>query len=219
MTPLINVKDLSRAFSYPGHYQALHGFNAELHAGQLIGLSGPSGAGKSTLLHILGALDTGYEGSAQLNAVELKSISDQSRAELRRSVVSLAFQTPHLFPHLSVHENIELSARIAETPEHEALTSNALIERFELGRLLKSAPATLSGGEKRRVGIVQALSRPARVYLLDEPSVHLDQVIRHELFEVLRQLRSQDKLIIFSSHNQEDLECADLIYRLKVAAS
>lgn len=219
MTPLIKAQSLSRVFSHTGHHQALHGFSAELHTGQLVGLSGSSGTGKSTLLHILGALDIGYEGSAQLNAVELKSMSEQHRAELRRNKVSLAFQTPHLFPHLTVHENIDLSARIAGTHEHQTFNSEVLIERFGLKRLLGSTPAMLSGGEKRRVGIVQALSRPACVYLLDEPSVHLDALIRDELFRVLRELKAHDKLVVFSSHSQEDLACADVVYDLKVAAS
>ena len=124
-------------------------------------------------------------------------MSDQRRSELRRNKVSIAFQTPHLFPHLTVCENINLSARIAGTLEHQTFNSEVLIERFGLTRLLGSTPAMLSGGEKRRVGLVQALSRPACVYLLDEPSAHLDALIRDELFGVLREIKAYDKLVIF----------------------
>ena len=220
MTTLLSCKNLSRVFADGvRQHHALRDFSADFSTGQLVAITGPSGAGKSTLFHILGTLDVGYEGSAQLHGQELKALTDAERAALRRSTVSLAFQAPHLFTHLSVRENLTLSERISGKDTEYDGQAHELIERFQLQGLLDVPPATLSGGEKRRISMIRTLLKPAEVFLLDEPSAHLDEALQKELFLVLKERAAQGSLIIFSSHALQDLRNADQHFALKAEAS
>ena len=220
MNTLIKCSNLSRVFDDGAHeHHALRAFTAEFFAGELVAISGPSGAGKSTLFHILGTLDTGYRGSATLYNKELNTLNDTQRAALRQTSVSLGFQTPHLLAHLSVRQNLTLTQNIVGSESRLSERAVALIERFQLQRLLDAPPATLSGGEKRRISLIRTLLKPADVFLLDEPSAHLDEGLQQELFAVLRERKEQGALIIFSSHASQDLRQADRHCSLEVKPS
>lgn len=220
MNSIISCKNISRSFTDgTGACLGLAPFSAELVSGQLVGITGPSGSGKSTLLQILGTLDTAYEGSACLNGHELRTFNDEARAKLRRSTVSMAFQTPHLFPHLTIKENLEFSQSIACFERAPPRSNEALIERLKLTSLLASRPNALSGGERRRVGLVRSLLTDAAVLLLDEPGVHLDPKLHIELFNILREERDRGRLVIFTSHSELALREADHCYTLGVASS
>jgi putative ABC transport system ATP-binding protein len=114
MTPIIDVKDVTRTFgSGPNATAALRGVTMTVDEGQLIALRGRSGSGKTTLLNIVGGLDAPDSGTVRIDGKDVTSVSDQQRVHLRRETVTYIFQSFSLLPGLSAAENVGVPLRIA----------------------------------------------------------------------------------------------------------
>ena len=215
MTFTLECQDVGRRFS-DGRREidVLRNFSAQWRLGSLVGIGGPSGAGKSTLLGILAGLDSSYTGSVKLNGREFSELSESDRAQLRQRHVAFAFQTPHLFPHLSIRQNLEVAADISNSHEQLENHLREFTERLSLQALLEKPPETLSGGERRRASLLRTVLSPANVLLFDEPGAHLDTALQGEVMSLLQDVASAGKLVLFSSHNLEHLNRADCQFRL-----
>ena len=176
------------SFSY-SETPVLEGLDFELRPGEIVGLVGPNGGGKSTLSKILATLLKGYGGSIQAGGRELSALN----LEQWRGMIAYAPQTPSLF-RATVRENILMGG--GGQPE-----AQKLIDAFALGGLADrevSPDSGLSGGEKQKISIARALSRPAQLVILDEPTNHLDQ----ESVSVLKTLlKTCGKTVLVVSHD------------------
>ena len=175
-----------------GARAVLRGIDAEVQAGETIALVGPSGGGKSTFLRCLNGLDAFEAGSIEIAGLALSPGTRPDAAALLplRARVGMVFQGFHLFPHLSVLENVMLApvqVRREPVPEVRA-RAQALLERVGLGDRGGARPALLSGGQQQRVAIARALAMQPAVLLLDEPTSALDPQMRGEVLTVLRDL-------------------------------
>ena len=141
MTFVLECHDVGRRFA-DGQEQrdVLRNFSAQWSLGSFVGIGGPSGAGKSTLLGILAGLDSSYTGSVKLDGRELCELSDGARAQLRQRHVAFAFQTPHLFPHLSIRQNLEVAADISDSHQRLEEHLREFAERLSLQGLLEKPP-------------------------------------------------------------------------------
>ena len=215
MTFTLECHDVGRRFSDgQREIDVLRNFSAQWSLGSLVGIGGPSGAGKSTLLGILAGLDSSYSGSVKLDGRELSELSESARARLRQRHVAFAFQTPHLFPHLSIRQNLEVAADISNSHEQLENHLREFTERLSLQALLEKPPETLSGGERRRASLLRTLLSPANVLLFDEPGAHLDTALQREVMSLLQDVASAGRLVLFSSHNLEHLNRADCQFQL-----
>jgi molybdopterin-binding protein len=161
---------------------------------------GPSGSGKSLLLQCLLGLVPIHEGLLTLDG------RDITHEPTERRGLGYLPQQPSLFPHLSVRDNLFYSARARRMPlpDVEPLV-NQLIEATGIGNLLHRRPATLSGGEAQRVGLVRALASQPRVVLLDEPFTALNENFRKGLWWVLRDLQRSHRLtLLLVTHDLEE---------------
>jgi molybdate transport system ATP-binding protein len=157
-----------------------------LEVSRTVALVGPSGAGKTSVLRVAAGLVDGgrvaYDGE------------DWTELPPERRRVGFVFQDYALFPHLSVRANVAYAG-----PPDEWL------ERLRIAHLASARPAQLSGGERQRVALARALARQPAVLLLDEPLAALDAhtkaAVRHELSELLRELRLPTLLV---THDYED---------------
>ncbi|MCS7089902.1 MAG: ABC transporter ATP-binding protein [Verrucomicrobiota bacterium] len=152
---------------------------------------GPSGSGKSTLLQaVLGALPL-IHGSIRLDGVDLTQLP------LERRQLGYLPQQLALFPHLSVRENLLYSARARglSAAQYEPLLAR-LISATRIESMLERRPATLSGGEQQRVGLVRALMGRPRLLLLDEPFSALNESLRRELWWLLRAIQKEEQFAI-----------------------
>ena len=173
MTFTLECHDVGRKFSDgQREIDVLRNFSAQWRLGSLVGIGGPSGAGKSTLLGILAGLDSSYTGSVKLNGREFSELSESDRAQLRQRHVAFAFQTPHLFPHLSIRQNLEVAADISNSHQQLENHLGEFTERLSLQALLEKPPETLSGGERRRATFFEQYFHP-QTFLFDEPGAHL----------------------------------------------
>jgi molybdate transport system ATP-binding protein len=168
----------------------LRGFELSLalDVERTVALVGPSGAGKSSVLRVAAGLVRPSRGHVRFDGEDWTPLPPERRS------VGLVFQDYALFPHLDVRRNVAYAGE-----------PDGLLERLRISHLARAKPAELSGGERQRVALARALARRPKVLLLDEPLAALDAhtkaQVRHELAELLRELRLPTLLV---THDYED---------------
>jgi len=185
---MIRIRNLAKSF---GDRAVLAGIDAEARDGAIVAILGASGSGKSTLLRCLAGLEPFDSGNIEIAGHELDARSAR-RGPLSRlsGDVAFVFQEFHLFPHLSVLENLTLAPeRVRKTPRAQAeARARELLALVGLADRASSRPSELSGGQKQRVAILRAAAQGARVLLFDEPTSALDPSLREEVRDVLRRI-------------------------------
>ena len=180
---------------------------------------GPSGCGKSTLLHVLGGLLTPTSGSVRVAGVDLASLADAGRTELRRRHIGFVFQKFNLLPALSVEGNLRLAERISlgyRDPRLGEGRRRELLELLGLSSKLRSRPAELSGGEQQRVAIARAIIHQPDILLADEPTGNLDSESSENVLEMLRRVhRELSQTIVLITHNVEVAESAERVVLMR----
>ncbi len=163
--------------------------------GRLLVLVGPSGAGKTTIIRMLAGLDRPDKGRIQYGGETWLDTEKNLFLAPQKRRVGYVFQEYTLFPHLTVSGNVAFSAEDkAEVP--------SLLKRFNIWHLKDRKPDRISGGERQRCAICQAMARRPRLLLLDEPFSALDAVTRQNLREELQKLKRELSIpIIHVTHD------------------
>ena len=176
---------------------------------------GPSGSGKSTLLSLLAGLDLPTDGEVGFDGENLAELNlDRYRLE----GISMIFQAFHLFPMLTVLENVcfpmelrGVSPKEAK-PRAEELLDGVGISKEQMGRF----PSKLSGGEQQRVAIARSLASSAKIMLADEPTGNLDSANTQNIMEILCSLaHDRGYCVIIVTHDLEVAEMADVQLRMR----
>ena len=181
--------------------------DAVIAPGECLTLMGPSGCGKSTLLNYLaGTLPTVFEagGRVGVGEVNLTPLPPERRG------VGILFQDDLLFPHLSVGGNLAFAmpAAVRGSSERRARIEAALAE-CGLEGMAHRDPATLSGGQRARVGLMRTLLALPRVLLLDEPFNKLDTRLRGEFRDfVFGHARRHGLPTVLVTHDEADAQAA-----------
>jgi molybdate transport system ATP-binding protein len=173
-------------------------------------LIGPSGAGKTTLIRIIAGLEKPDEGVIRFGDEVWTDTSRRICLPPQKRRLGYVFQDYTLFPHLNIQDN----AAFAAGKKKEAVRQ--LLERFGLWQLRDRKPDAVSGGERQRCAICQALAREPRLLLLDEPFSALDVFTRRDLRDELRQMKEELSIpIVYVTHDvNEALYLADDIVPL-----
>jgi putative ABC transport system ATP-binding protein len=173
----------------------------ELSTGEVAAIVGPSGCGKSTLLEALGLiLQPDHLEGFRLQEFDLSvnpRVSTQRRekylARVRQHCLGFVPQTGGLLPFLSVKQNIELSTRMSGTALTPAV-QKTVVERLNIGSLLKRLPRDLSIGERQRVSFARSIAHQPMLLLADEPTAALDPVLAKELFSLIVDISRELKI-------------------------
>jgi putative ABC transport system ATP-binding protein len=218
LNPLIEVQQLSKnVSSHEGVLHILNDINFSISAKETVAILGASGSGKTSLLSIMAGLDPEYSGSAQLFNHELKDLSEDQRATLRKKHVGFVFQSFLLIPELNALENIclplEISGKLSPLLIEKA---KGLLDKIGLSHRANHYPSTLSGGEQQRIALARAFISEPQVLFLDEPTGSLDlgngKMIIELLFELNRDLGTT---IIIVTHDTELSQQCDRVLTLK----
>jgi ABC-type polar amino acid transport system ATPase subunit len=221
---MIRVRGLRKRF---GDRVALDGIDADVRDGECIAVIGSSGCGKSTLLRCLNALEPFDAGTIDVADVRLvpggqRDSGTRVAARALREVVGMVFQELHLFPHLTVLQNVALAPRVVVGRARKDAEGRAreLLARVGLADRAEAYPAELSGGQKQRVAIARALAMPLRALLLDEPTSALDPAMREEVREVVRSLARESALTLVLATHEMRLasELADRVWVMEAGA-
>lgn len=176
-----------------GSTSVLEDLNFTVAPGEKVALIGPSGSGKSTVLRIAMTLEDIQEGSVRVHGVSLwenGKAADRAQARRARAHLGMVFQHFHLFPHLSVLDNLTLAPRLVskKSPADVRDEAMALLRRVGLEDKAHAWPDQLSGGQKQRVAIARALAMQPDIMLFDEVTSALDPEMVGEVLDVLREL-------------------------------
>lgn len=189
-----------------GKQDILRGITLEVSQGEVAVIIGPSGGGKSTFLRCINGLETFDSGSITVGEDQLKpgEIPPHQQATLRRirQNVGMVFQQFHLFPHLSVLQNvIEAPMQVLGLKRDEAVDrAHTLLDRVGMGEFVDRMPSRLSGGQQQRVAIARALAMQPRALLFDEPTSALDPRMTAEVLAVLNDLASSGQTMLVVTH-------------------
>ncbi len=204
--PLYRLAAVSKEFEGPSEtVRVLRSVDLSIEQGESLAILGASGSGKTTLLHILGTLDNSTSGEIFLNGVDLSTLGNKQRAELRNRDMGFVFQFHHLLPEFSTLENVAMPAFIAGKGRSEGLRlAKEALDMVGLAHRQEHKVTTLSGGERQRAAIARAILLRPKVLLADEPTGNLDEENGSRIGELLVSLNIElGMTFIVVTHNPE----------------
>jgi ABC-type polar amino acid transport system ATPase subunit len=198
----VSLCNLTKRF---GDRLVLNGVSLTARAGETVALIGPSGGGKSTLLRCINGLTSFDSGEVRVGPHILQPAQGRrAGAEVQqlRRLFGMVFQDFQLFPHLTALQNVtEAPVRVVKKDRATAVKEGmGLLERVGLADRADAYPQQLSGGQKQRVAIARALAMQPRGLLCDEITSALDPELKHEVLEVLEDLKRDGLTLLVVTH-------------------
>lgn len=194
-----------------GKLTALDGLDLQVHRGELFSLLGVNGAGKTTAIKLLTCLSKPTEGDARVGGHSITKEPDRVKA-----LIGVSPQETAVAPNLTVEENLALICGIhGFSKEKTARRIGELSAQFSLDAVLKRKAGKLSGGWQRRVSIAMALISQPQILFLDEPTLGLDVLARHELWDIIQKLKGHVTIILTTHYMEEAQALSDRIGILK----
>jgi putative ABC transport system ATP-binding protein len=203
--PIIRLRQVIKNYKTPaGDFPALKGINADILAGEFIGVFGKSGAGKTTLVNVISAVDHLTSGEIWVGDTAVHKLSENQASLWRGRNLGVIFQSFQLMPTLSVLNNILLPLDFTGgyRPRRSRQWAMDLLEAVELSEHAGKLPSEVSGGQQQRVAIARALVNDPAIILADEPTGRLDSTTAETIFEIFERLVHQGKTIIMVSHEK-----------------
>ena len=204
------VKEIYDTKRY-GKLTALDALALRVHRGELFSLLGVNGAGKTTAIKLLTCLSKPTEGDARVGGHSITKEPDRVKA-----LIGVSPQETAVAPNLTVEENLALICGIhGFSKEKTARRIGELSAQFSLENVLKRKAGKLSGGWQRRVSIAMALISQPQILFLDEPTLGLDVLARHELWDIIQKLKGHVTIILTTHYMEEAQALSDRIGILK----
>jgi branched-chain amino acid transport system ATP-binding protein len=192
MSPaLLSVRGVT---AYYGHVGALKGVDIEINDGEIVALIGANGAGKSTLMMTVCGNPRARDGQILFSGRDITRMPTHEIARLR---LSHAPEGRRIFPRMTVMENLQMGATVAQPAEFDHDMQRVLALFPRLAQRLHQRGGTLSGGEQQMLAIARALMSRPRLLLLDEPSLGLAPLIVRQIFEAIKALNAEHGLTVF----------------------
>ena len=190
---------------------AVDKLNLEIRQGELFSLLGVNGAGKTTVIKMLSCLTRPNEGDAMVGG---HSITKEP--ERVKRLIGVSPQETAVAPNLSVKENLDMICGIhGFSKEKTKAKIKELSDQFALDTVLSRKAGKLSGGWQRRVSIAMALISEPQILILDEPTLGLDVIARHDLWEMIRSLKGKVTIILTTHYMEEAAALSDRIGIMK----
>jgi putative ABC transport system ATP-binding protein len=195
---------------------ALRGLSLQVRPGEVVAITGPSGCGKSTFLHLAAGLLRAQSGSVRVLGADLATATDEERARLRRTRLSLVLQFGQLVPELTGLDNVALPLLLdGVEPAAARRLAGEWLTRCSAGELAGTVPDEMSGGQAQRVAVARALITSPDLVLADEPTGSLDSIGGRELLDLLLgQVRALGAALIVVTHDNTVAALADREIRL-----
>jgi ABC-2 type transport system ATP-binding protein len=193
-TAIITVTDLKKSY---GDFHAVKGISFEVYEGEIFGLLGPNGAGKTTTLEIIETLRDKSSGE-----VTVAGLNIERDANAIKQMIGVQLQAAGYYPSLTLSELITLFAGLYNMPADPM----EMLKRVGLEDKAKAKFKELSGGQKQRFSITTTLINKPRIVFLDEPTTGLDPQARRNLWDLIRQIRSEGTTVVITTHYMDEAE-------------
>lgn len=190
----------------------LNGIDVNVGRGEMCVLLGPSGSGKSTFLNLLGGLEAADHGSIRVNGTDICQLVGRNLIDYRRRELGFVFQFYNLLPDLTIRENVEVCAHLAQDP----LDVDDLLDRLGILAQAKKFPRQVSGGQQQRCAIARALAKRPGLLLCDEPTGALDYETSLDVLGVLEQVNDEfGCTMVIVTHNDAIAQMSHRVLRLR----
>ena len=185
-----------------GELDVLKGLEISVKRGSLTGLIGPSGSGKTTLMRAI-------IGVQQVSGGTLQVFGKKAGSKELRKQIGYVTQKPSVYPDLTVKQNLRYFAKIVQAHSKDV---DKVIAQVRLEEQCDQLAQSLSGGQLARVSLAAALLGNPDLLVFDEPTVGLDPLLRNELWQLFKEMASNGKTLLISSHVMDEAErCEDVI--------
>ncbi|KYC76289.1 ABC transporter ATP-binding protein [Bacillus licheniformis] len=185
----------------------------EVKAGEFVAVVGPSGSGKSTFLSIAGALLSPTTGRILIDENDISQLTEKKLNRIRLEKIGFVFQSSHLIPYLTVHDQLLLISKLAGNDHKEAKQRAVdLLEKLGLKHRIHRYPQSLSGGERQRVAIARAWMNDPEIILADEPTASLDSERGRQIVKMLAdEVKFREKAAVMVTHDKRMLDLCDRV--------
>jgi ABC-2 type transport system ATP-binding protein len=191
---IISVKNLVKKY---GNFTAVNDISFDVMQGEIFGLLGPNGAGKSTTLEIIETLRSKTSGKIIVDGIDL----DKEPSEIKK-IIGVQLQSSGFYPGLNLIELVNLFAGLY----NQQVNAMELLAKVNLVDKAKSKTKELSGGQKQRFSIATTLINNPKIVFLDEPTTGLDPQARRNLWELIKEIKSNGTTVIITTHYMDEAE-------------
>ena len=209
----IEVKDAKKQYGEgEAAVFALDGVDLSLEKGKICVILGPSGSGKSTLLNMIGGLDSLDSGEIEIDGQNITKLNKKALTSYRKQSVGFIFQFYNLIPDLTVEENVQVVAEIADKP----LDMDEILTALDIEKYRFRFPRELSGGQQQRVAIARAMVKNPKLLLCDELTGALDTKSSRSVLRFIEKInREYGTTTLIITHNEAIAEMSDVVVRIK----
>ena len=196
-------------------FLAVDQVSLQVEKGEFACIAGRSGSGKSTLLDILAGMASPTSGEVVFLGRKYSAMTDRELSRQRGAQMGYIMQGHCILPNFTVLQNVLIPHCFNNTSTHPEGRANLLLEKTGIGHLASQYPASLSGGELRRVSIARALFGAPCLLLADEPTGDLDAETTGEIMELFSSLKREGTSVLMVTHELDLLRDADRCYRME----
>ena len=203
MNKFLKLTNISKTFEASKKLKVIKNLSYTFNKGKIYSLMGPSGSGKSTLLNLISLIDNPSNGSIKFNDHEINYTEKEEKDKFRAKKIGIVYQQNNLLPDFTSLENIYLAGLSINNDKDFAVSkAKQLLKKIGLSNRADHYPSQLSGGEAQRIAIARAIINDPEIILADEPTGSLDMRTAKIIFNLLRDQKRSNRLIIFATHNR-----------------
>ena len=203
MSKFLKLNSISKTFETSKKLKVIKNLSYTFNKGKIYSLMGPSGSGKSTLLNLISLIDKPSNGSIKFNDHEINYAEKEENDRFRAKKIGIVYQQNNLLPDFTSLENIYLASLSISNDKDVAISkAKQLLKKIGLSNRADHYPSQLSGGEAQRIAIARAIINDPEIILADEPTGSLDMRTAKVIFNLLKDQKRSDRLIIFATHNR-----------------
>lgn len=199
---LLKIQDITKTYQGTPVIEALKGINLDIYEGEILGLLGVNGAGKTTLSSIISTLHPPTAGD-----ILFQGHSIYNHITGFRRMIGFCPQKPNIDEQLTIKDNLIFAGRYFNMPSDSIeLRCQEMMNKFGLTKYANSKGFMLSGGYRQRFILARTLMHSPKLVILDEPTVALDPHIRKQLWQVIKDLKSEGVTILLTTHYLDEAE-------------
>ena len=216
MNKFLELNNISKTFETSKKLKVIKNLSYNFKKGKIYSLMGPSGSGKSTLLNLISLIDKPSNGLIKFNNHQINYDEKEQNDQLRAKKIGIVYQQNNLLPDFTSLENIYLASLSINNNKNLAISkAKQLLQKIGLSSRADHYPSQLSGGEAQRIAIARAIINDPEIILADEPTGSLDIKTAKVIFNLLKDQKRSDRLIIFATHNRFFGKKADCLLEMK----